>query len=130
LLNGIEPEKIRTEKSAALYIVGDIRGSIITIGDDNTTVTKNVIKSIYRPIGESSREMSENDDLVAEVDEIKDEVTKGNDVNESFLSRRLRNLKKMAPDIAEVALATLANPAAGLGMICKKVAKNTKDETK
>ena len=59
---------------------------------------------------------------------------KGNKFLSSFIdlivkSRRLRNLKKMAPDIADVALSTLANPIAGVGKIVQKVAKKIKDET-
>lgn len=85
---------------------------------------------VYEAIKKSSRDATEKDDLDAEVDEIKDEVAKGEQANESFLSRRLRNLKKMAPDIADVALATLANPASGLGKAVQKIAKKIKEESK
>ena len=50
------------------------------------------------------------------------------DANESFLSRRLRNLKKTAPDIADVALAALAGPGSAISTSVKKVAKKLKSE--
>lgn len=114
-----------------IYVGGNVTDSNIVVGDENTiAITKTVFKSIYRAIEESTRNATEKQDLIAEVDEIKNEVAKGDDANESFLSRRLRNLKKMAPDVAEVALSTLANPIAGLGMIVQKIAKKIKEETK
>ena len=109
-------------------IQGNVYGSI---GNGNTVnFIQKEFEPIYEAIEASSHDATERQDLIAEVDEIKDEVAKGEQANESFLSRRLRNLKKMAPDIAEVALATLANPAAGVAVIVQKVAKKIKDETK
>lgn len=46
------------------------------------------------------------------------------------LPPRLRNLKKMAPDVAEVALSALAGPGAVFGTLVKNIAKKIKDETK
>jgi len=132
LLSGIESESQRKENLGNvtnIYVGGNVSGNIV-VGDENTVEnTITVFKSIYHAIDESTRDAAEKQDLIAEVDEIKDEVAKGDQANESFLSRRLRNLKKMAPDIADVALATLANPAAGVGIIVQKIAKKIKDET-
>ena len=83
---------------------------------------------IYKAIESSSRDATEKQDLVAEVNEIKDEVAKGEQANESFLSRRLRNLKKMAPDVAEVALSALAGPGVAISTVIKNIAKKIKDE--
>jgi len=101
------------------------------IGDkDIVNTTNRKFKPIYEAIEASSRSITEKRDLTIEIDEIKAEVAKGDEANESFLSRRLRNLKKMAPDIADVALSTLANPIAGVGKIVQKAAKKIKEETK
>jgi len=62
-------------------------------------------------------------DLKAELKELEEEVTKGKQANEDFLTRRLRNIKRIAPDILEVVTATLANPAAGFAMVAQKVAQ-------
>jgi len=40
---------------------------------------------------------------------------------DTFLTRRLRNLERMAPDIIDVILAALANPAVGLGVVGAKI---------
>jgi hypothetical protein len=68
-------------------------------------------------------------DLKAEVQEIEVEVKKGDEADETFLARRLRNLKRMAPDILDVVVATLANPAAGFSAVVNKVAQRLKELT-
>ncbi|HNT24182.1 MAG TPA: hypothetical protein PKM21_07450 [Anaerolineales bacterium] len=65
-------------------------------------------------------------DIKAELEELIKELTKGEKMNESFVQRRLRNLGRMAPDILEVTLATIANPVAGLGVAAKKIAEKIK----
>ena len=128
VLGQIEKEGKSSPANMVVNIQGNVYGSI---GNGNTVnLIQQKFEPIYEAIEASSRDATERQDLIAEVDEIKDEVAKGEQANESFLSRRLRNLKKMAPDIAEVALATLANPAAGVAMLVQKVAKKIKDETK
>jgi len=61
------------------------------------------------------------------VQELQAEVAKGDEADEDFLARRLRNIQRMAPDILEVALATLSNPAVGFGLAVKKVAQRMKE---
>ena len=134
LLSGIESEEKRREtdgNTTNIYVSGGVSGSNIIVGDENkVTIAKNLFKSIYHAIDKSSRGETEKADLVSDVNEINNEAAKGDDVNESFLSRRLRNLKKIAPDIAEVALSVLANPTAGFGIVVQKIAKKIKDEAK
>ena len=48
--------------------------------------------------------------------------------DKGFLAERFRNLAKMAPDILEVIIAGLGNPAAGVGMVAKKIAEKAKAE--
>ena len=77
-----------------IYVAGDVKGSNIVVGNENTiAITKNIFKPIYRAIEKSSRNETEKADLVADVNDIESEVAKGEQVNESFLRRRLRNLK-------------------------------------
>lgn len=65
-------------------------------------------------------------DLKTDVQELQAEVKKGDQADETFLSRRLRNIKRMAPDILEVVLATLTGPAAGLSQVAARVARRMK----
>ena len=77
--------------------------------------------------------VSDKDDLKAEIDEIQSKVTEAiqenKEVEESFLSRRFRNIARVAPDVLDVAVATLGNPLAGLGVAIKKIAEKAKEET-
>jgi hypothetical protein len=65
-------------------------------------------------------------DLKTDVQEIQKEVVKGDSADESFLARRLRNIQRTAPDILEVVLSTLTNPAAGFAAVIRKVAERMK----
>ena len=60
-------------------------------------------------------------DLKAEVQDAQAEAAKGEQASEDFLSRRLRNIERMAPDILDVAEAALAGPAAALTTVLRKV---------
>ena len=71
---------------------------------------------------------AERSDLQAEVKEIETEISKGPKADEGFLMRRLRNLKRMAPDILELVLALVASPAAGLGLLAGKITKRMAED--
>jgi hypothetical protein len=77
---------------------------------------------------------AEKEDLKAEVKEIQTTVTeaaqKNKKVDEGFLSRRFRNIARVAPDILDVVVATLGSPLAGLGVAVKKIADKAKEETR
>ena len=62
-------------------------------------------------------------DLKAEMKEAQAEAAKGEQASEDFLSRRLRNIERMAPDILDVAESALAGPAAAFAMVLQKVIK-------
>jgi cell division septum initiation protein DivIVA len=73
-------------------------------------------------------------DLKDEIKEIQstvaEAVEKNTKVEKSLLSRRFRNIARMAPDILDVIVATLASPLAGLGIAVKKIAEKAKEEIK
>jgi hypothetical protein len=54
----------------------------------------------------------------------------GQPEDENFFEQRLKVLAAMAPDIGEVAIATLANPPAGIALVIKKIAEKVKAELK
>jgi hypothetical protein len=76
---------------------------------------------------------ADKEDLKAEVKEIQATVTdaaqKNEKMDEGVLSRRFRNIARMAPDVLDVVVATLGNPLAGLGVAVKKIAEKAKQET-
>jgi len=47
---------------------------------------------------------------------------------QSFLEKRLKSICTMAPDIGQVIIATLANPAAGIALTLQKIAQKAEGE--
>jgi hypothetical protein len=62
------------------------------------------------------------------VEEIEAEAVKGEDADESLIGRHLRNIARMAPDILDVTLKTIANPVLGLATIAQKIASKASAE--
>ena len=124
--------------------ISDISGNVNVAGGNITThptttglssaEIKQVFNDLYAKI-ESRPETpaADKQDLKAEVEEIQSTVTeaaqKKEKVDEGFLSRRFRNIARMAPDVLDVVVATLGNPLAGLGVAVKKIAEKAKQET-
>jgi hypothetical protein len=65
-------------------------------------------------------------DVKVEIQEVREELEKQDEADESFILRRLRNIGRMAPDILEVTLATITNPILGFGILAKKIAEKAK----
>ncbi|MDX9990882.1 MAG: hypothetical protein RBS68_02425 [Anaerolineales bacterium] len=120
------------DKNTSVSVGGNLSGNMI-IGDGNTINSgstaniQNVFAPVYTAIQQAAIPAQEKEDLTAEVKEIETAIIEDK-VDESWLSRRLRSLIKMAPEIGEVALAALAGPGAAVGAIVKKVAEKVKAE--
>jgi hypothetical protein len=67
-------------------------------------------------------------DLKDNVAKVADEVSKGRQADSGRLERLLNVILSIAPDIFDVAIATLANPLAGLGLVAKKIGEKAKLE--
>ena len=71
--------------------------------------------------------------LKSEVEEIQEKVDgaveKKEKLDESFLLRRFQSIARMAPDILDVVVASLANPLGGLGVAVAKIAQKAKEGT-
>lgn len=115
-----------------VHVEGDFiaRDKNVTV-NNQTAMQKELFESILQQIEQRPNTAPEDvDDLKANVQEFKTEANKGEEADESFLARRLRNIERIAPDIGEVLIATVANPAAGFALIVKKVAERaTKSPT-
>ena len=77
---------------------------------------------VYHAIQENASippDVKEN--LEKNVIQLEQEIIKGDRAEPSFIQKRMEAIQKMAPDIAEVVVATLQNPAAGIGLVVKKV---------
>jgi hypothetical protein len=112
------------------YFEGSVEtnGGDIVGRDQITNFDPQLLEVIFRRIDSSPHTDSDKEDLKGEVAEIIDEVKKGDDANESFISRRLRGIMRMAPDMFEVTVAYILNPVAGVAMTVKKIVEKAKAE--
>jgi len=127
-------------------IGGNVAGQDLTIntgggkyvgGDDNSVTgwSANDVENFFAKVTQKidakpDLATPDKEDLKAEVQDLQTEVAKGEEANESFLERRLRNIKRMAPDILETIATTLADPKAGLAMVIRKVMQKAQADLK
>lgn len=84
---------------------------------------------VYHALHENTAIAPETKEAVEEnIKQIEQEIEKGGKAKGSFIRERLDNIQKMAPDIAEVVVATLQNPAAGIGLAVKKAINKFQSE--
>jgi hypothetical protein len=120
------------------YVGGNVsvdHGGKFVGRDDNSTTglsgaeVAKLFETIYQKIdARPDTPPQDKEDLKAEVTDLQAEVAKGDEANETFLERRLRNIKRMAPDILEVMVSLFANPALGLATAVRKVMNKAKGE--
>jgi CRISPR/Cas system CSM-associated protein Csm2 small subunit len=105
-----------------------------TVTSLSTSQIKQLFDGLYTEIDrQANTSTADKEDIKAEVKEIQSTVTHAAQRNEKvdnrFMSRHFRNIARMAPDVLDVVVATLANPLAGLGVTVKKIAEKAKEET-
>ncbi len=132
----IQQHNVHTiETGGGAYIAGNIntgggdfvgRDKIVNNGVQAAEVMRLFEQIFNRIDAKTDLEAVDKADLKEEVKAIQVEATKTADVDENALSRSLRNIKRMAPDILDVVLATLTGPAAGISMVAKKIAEKMK----
>lgn len=114
--------------NGSVVIGGNVTSSTIVTGNQNVvTAGTNFFLPIYQAI-EERKDLTPDAkaDLKAEIQEVEAEVKKGEQADETFLARRLRNIRRIAPDILDVVTATLTNPTAGFSLIARKVAEKAR----
>lgn len=122
-------DRIVSAGDGSVVIGGDVNRSVIVTGDNNRISTASKFKDVYQKVDETPKlSPTDKTDVKSELQTFEDEDKKGPESNEGFLAQRLRNIKRIAPDILDVTLATITSPAAGFGMIAKKVAEKMKVE--
>ncbi len=98
------------------------RDQIIT--QSSTANLHQLFQPVYAEIARRpNTDESDRADLQAAVKDVETQAAKGEAADETLLVRQLRNIGRMAPDILEVVMTTLANPAAGLGLVAAKIAQ-------
>ncbi len=119
----------------SIVIGGNVSGSNVVLGDYNNVTNQTVniaplFEKIYRDV-DARKDLEENakQDVKEELKEIQASLEEPKP-DESFLARRFRNLKRMAPDITAVAIETLKNPISGVAEVIKRISKKIEEETK
>ena len=125
-------EKKHIDTGGGAYVGGGVNtggGKFVGRDDYSTTGASaeemaKAFEKIYAAI-EARPHTSAQDkaDLKAEVKDAQAEAAKGEQANEDFLSRHLRNIERMAPDILDVVESALAGPAAAFATVLSKVVK-------
>lgn len=119
----------------SIVIGGNVTGSNIVMGNNNRVSNSTTTVNISVMFDEIQQKLSANQtipsedkkEVEADLKEMHIELAK-EAPDETFLARRYRNIKKMAPDIAAVALETLKNPLGGVAEIITRVAKKVSEE--
>lgn len=102
------------------------RGNVISIHQYNGPDAKELtalFEKLYQHI--ESRPPDPNvdkEEIVETVQKIEQETSKGEQANETKLTRWMDNLNKIAPDVIDVALASLGGPVSGVTAVLKKIA--------
>lgn len=130
--------KTNTEgQSGGVNITG---GSVSVGGDlvgrDKVTIGDSAVQALaqWRAQVESKIDAKpglsgdDKNDLKDQVAKIEAEACKGTQADPSRLEKLINTLAVMAPDIFEVAVTTLANPLAGIGLVLKKIGDKAKLE--
>jgi len=119
--------------NGSIVIGGNVQGSNIVMGDHNTVSNQSVniaplFQTIYQYVDAHPKlQAGKKQDAKEELNEI-ESALKESKPDESFIARRFRNLKRMSPDIVEVAFETLKNPLGGVAEVVKRIAKKVADE--
>jgi len=130
----VERDKIVNSYNRSVSIGGNVSNSNIVTGDHNVVgsmvnLHEEYIQQIYEAIdAHPDADELDKEDMKGIVEEIQKEDQKGTEADKTFIARNLRTLKRMAPDILEVALAAITNPLAGFGVVARKVAEKMKAE--
>lgn len=124
----------KKKNHGGISIGGNVIGSNFVQGNNNRVSIQNVnvaplFESIYHFVETHPKlQAGKKKDAIEELQEIQSALEEPNP-DESSLARKFRNLKRMAPDIVDVAMETLKNPIGGVAEIIKKVAKKMSESS-
>jgi hypothetical protein len=117
----------------SIVIGGNVQGSNVVIGSHNTVANQHVnvaplFQTIYHFVDAHPKlQAGKKQDAKDELKEIQTALEEPKP-DENFITRRFRNIKRMAPEIVEVAFETLKNPVGGVAEVIKRIAKKMAEE--
>ncbi len=113
-----------------VYIGGNATGNVIQTGDSRVVLGEEIhqhFQPVYEKISESPLPNEDKADLQTDMEVIEAEILKGDKADETTLARHLRSMRRIAPDILDVALAAMQGPLAAFSAVAKKVADKIKE---
>ncbi len=130
-----KPVERHINTGGGAYVEGGVKANTFIGRDQNITVGASAeeIAKLFTALNAAIDSRPKTDvetkaDLKAEVKELQTHVEgKDAEPDESFIARHLRNIGHMAPDILDVAIATLGNPVGGVMLVIKKSAEKAKE---
>lgn len=119
--------------NGSIVIGGNVDRSNIVAGNNNIVSNQSIniaplFETIYHFV-ETNRKLQagKKQDAKEELQEIQAALEEPKP-DENFIMRRFRNLKRMAPEIVEVAFETLKNPVGGVSEVIKRISKKMAEE--
>ena len=122
-----------------IHIGGSVSRSNLVVGDHNKITQSNGLQAdeiaklfaiAYQKIEARPEDPQvDKEEITQTVQRIEQETVKGEEANPGKVERLLTTLSGMAPDIGEVVLASLTNPAAGIATVLRKIAEKAKAES-
>jgi hypothetical protein len=106
-------------------IEGDVIGGDKIINNYNPTFISNQFELIKKLVENQSRN---KDDLRNAVDQIEEEVPKGDSADLAKVEKWLKFLSGISDDIFQVTVSTLINPIGGIAKAIQLIAKKVKEE--
>jgi hypothetical protein len=119
--------------NGSVVIGGNVERSNVVVGNNNVVSNKSIQLAAYFEIivqaveKDTTLAPADKEDVKAELQEIQTAL-EAPTPDETFLARRFRNIKRMAPDIVDVAFETLKNPIGGVAEVIKRVAKKMTED--
>ncbi len=106
------------------------RGSQVKIqSGTNVKELSELFSAIYQKIQSRPPDpVVEKEEIIDQVKRIENEMAAGEKAEPAKVERWLRNLAAMAPDILDVTVAAITNPAAGIYLAIRKIAQKVKEE--
>ncbi len=112
----------------SIVIGGDVEHSNIILSNQRIDLSL-FFENIHQAVEKNDKlASSDKEDVKAELQEIQTALEEPKP-DENFLARRFRNIKRMAPEIVEVAFETLNNPIGGVAEVVKRVANKVAEDT-
>lgn len=117
----------------SIVIGGSVERSNIVSGNNNIVSNQSLnlaplFQNIYEVVdAKTNLQPGEKSDVKAELQEIQTALEEPHP-DETFLARRFRNLKRMAPEIVDVAFETLKNPIGGAAEVIRRISKKMTED--